>query len=248
MGEPKAGLSAPTAVILAGGLGTRLRSVVPETQKVLATVSGRPFVTFLLDQLVRAEAGEVVLCTGYGAEEVQRVLGDRYGTLRLRYSREEEPLGTGGALRLALPYIDSDPVVVMNGDSFVDLSLAAFWDWYTKRRCTPAMVLARVSDRSRFGRVELAEDGRILRFEEKGETAKSGWINAGVYLLERAFIERIPTGRFHSLERDLFPGLIEKGLYGYRCEGAFVDIGTPESYGLARSCMGNLVGRPERSY
>ena len=121
-------------MILAGGFGTRLRSVVSDRPKVLAEVGGRPFLEYLLDQLVAEDVKSVVLCTGYLGEQVQRRLGTHYRTLALQYSREPQPLGTGGALRLALPMLDTDPVLVMNGDSYCDTRLDAFANWHAGRR------------------------------------------------------------------------------------------------------------------
>jgi len=226
--------------ILAGGLGARLRSVLPDSSKVLAVVSGRPFLTFLLDQLASAGIGRVVLCTGYKGKEVRRQLGDTYGSLRLTYSQEDAPLGTGGALRLALPHLSSDPVLVMNGDSYVNVKLNAFLEWFSEKDLTAALVLTRVPETNRYGRVILDKDSRIQSFEEKGGKANPGWINAGVYLFKKKSLESIPSGSSYSLEKGFFPGLIGKGLHGYRCEGEFLDIGTPESYSKAESFFSTL--------
>ena len=127
------GFSNITAVILAGGLGTRLQKVVPHRQKVLAEVRKRPFLTFLLDQLISAGVCDVVLSTGHRADEVHAKLGNAYKSLRLVYSNEKEPLGTGGALRLALPHLNSDPVLIMNGDSYITADLNKFLEWFKKK-------------------------------------------------------------------------------------------------------------------
>jgi len=224
-----------STVILAGGLGTRLRFVLSARPKVLALVRGRPFLTYLLDQLAAVGAREVVFCIGYMADMVKETLGDRYQTMHLTYSRENEPLGTGGALRQALPLFSSDPILVMNGDSFVDADLAAYLRWFLQKDLEASMVLAKVSDTSRFGRVTSDEQERILGFEEKGAHHGPGWINAGIYFLKQNFLRAIPSGRFVSIEKEIFPAWVSHGLYGYKTEGRFIDIGTPESYAMAEA-------------
>jgi D-glycero-alpha-D-manno-heptose 1-phosphate guanylyltransferase len=222
-----------TAAILAGGLGTRLRSVIADRPKVLAEVHQRPFLEYLLDQLAAAKMREVVLCTGYLGDHVRNRLGDTYGSLHLRYSQEPSPLGTGGALRLALPLLMSDPVMVMNGDSFCTADLGGFWSWHCQQHARATLLLTHQVDTRRYGRVELQSDGRIRRFHEKGTESSPGWINGGIYLISRSLLQVIPRGVPISLERDLFPSWVDHGLYGY-CHGeAFLDIGVPEAYAVA---------------
>jgi len=219
-----------TAVILAGGLGIRLQSVVSDKPKVLAEVSGRPFLAYLLEQVAAAGFRDVVLCTGYMAEKVQDCFGRAYGPLQISYSREDKPLGTGGALRWALLDISSDTVLVMNGDSYIEVDLSAYVSWFFQKKCRAALLLTKVPDAARYGRVILNEDEDVVAFKEKQEGSGAGWINAGVYLIERSLIASIPTGIPYSLEREFFPALAGKGLLGFCTEGRFIDIGTPESY------------------
>lgn len=222
-----------TAAILAGGLGTRLRSAVADRPKVLAEVGGRPFLSCLFDQLVAAGLREVVLCTGHLGEQVQTAFGDTYRSLHLSYSREATPLGTGGCLRLAAPLFHSETVLVMNGDSYCDTDLNAFGDWHTQRQAKASLLLTHVEDTSRFGRVELAGDESVRGFTEKKAPGGPGWINAGIYLVTSGFIEAIPAATTVSLEREIFPAWIGQGFFGNRALGRFIDIGTPESYGDA---------------
>lgn len=223
-------LESVTAAVLAGGLGTRLRSVVADRPKVLAEVGGRPFLAYLLDQLMAAGVRSVVLCTGHLGQQVQDRFGDSYGTLRLRYSRESLPLGTAGALRLALPLFGSANVLVLNGDSFCDSSLGDFWAWHCARGADATLLLAHVSDTSRYGRVHVDAGGRVRRFDEKDGSGGPGWINAGIYLLKHRLLETIPANGVVSLEREMFPAWIEQGLYGCQGNGRFIDIGVPEAY------------------
>lgn len=218
-----------TVAILAGGLGTRLRAVVTDRPKVLAQVNGRPFLSHLLDQISRSGLEDVVLCTGYGAEAVADEFGVAYGSLRLRYSPEPQPLGTGGALRHALPLLEGKTVLVLNGDSYADANLAEFSLKHTQAKSSGSILLVWMSEPGRFGRVELSDDGTILSFFEKQANASAGWINAGIYLLKRDIIAAIPAGRQVSLERDLFPQWLGN-LHGVTSRGRFIDIGTPESY------------------
>ncbi|MEW6387402.1 MAG: nucleotidyltransferase family protein [Thermodesulfobacteriota bacterium] len=236
------GLEVVTGVILAGGAGTRLKAVVSDRPKVLAPVGGRPFLAYLLDQLARAGIKEVVLCTGYQAEMIEAALGDRYQSLNLKYSREEKPLGTGGALRLALPHCASDPILAMNGDSFIDADLTAFWSWFAPRDRNAGLLLTKVRDTRRYGSVQVREDGLILGFAEKSAAFGPGWINAGVYILRKHVLSLIPLGKPYSLERELFPALAGKNLYGFPVTGKFIDIGTPESYLEAEKFFGKGGG------
>jgi D-glycero-alpha-D-manno-heptose 1-phosphate guanylyltransferase len=222
-----------TAAILAGGFGSRLRPVVPDRPKVLAVVNGRPFIAVLLDQLAASGAESVVLCTGYLGEQVEAEFGAVYGNLNLLYSLEKSPLGTAGALRLALPLFGDGSIVVMNGDSFCDVPVKELLRWHRGRAARATVLLCEIADTSRYGRVRVADDDRIVGFEEKDGTGGAGWINAGVYVIEREVLETIPSDRAVSLEREMFPAWIDRGVYGFKSRGRFIDIGIPETYAAA---------------
>lgn len=237
------------AAILAGGLGTRLRSAVADRPKVLAPVQGRPFLAHVLERLAAASVCRAVLLTGYLSEQVRDVLGDSCAGVRLVYSAEPEPLGTAGAVRHALPHLAAPTVLLLNGDSCCDVSLAAFRSFHRRHLAEASLVLARVPDVSRFGRVETGPGGLVRCFEEKAGAAGRGWINAGIYLLDRALIAALPEGRPASLEGDLLPAWVAAGrAHGYRCRGRFLDIGTPESYAEADDFFrpGNPAPRERR--
>jgi NDP-sugar pyrophosphorylase family protein len=230
------GLENVTAAILAGGLGTRLRSRIADRPKVLAPVCGRPYLAYLLDQLAAARVRRVVLLTGYLADQIHAAFGETYAGLRLTYSDEPSPRGTAGALRDARPHLPSPSVLLLNGDSFCAASLLDFRAFHRRCGADLSLVLTRVEDSSRYGRVCVAPDGRILRFEEKTQTAGAGWVNAGVYLLQRSLIEEIPADGPASLERDLFPmWAADKRCCGFLSWVPFLDIGTPESYAQAEA-------------
>ncbi len=236
-------LSNATAVILAGGLGTRLRSAVSDRPKVLAEVGGRPFIEYLLDQLVLEGVKSVVLCTGYLGDQVQNRLGTNYQAMALGYSREPQPLGTGGALRLALPMLDTDPVLVMNGDSYCNSRLDGFATWHASRRAPATILLAEIDDTRRYGRVRVDDEGCVLSFSEKTNDTSPGLVNAGIYLLSRALIGSILFGLAVSLEREVFPEWIGRGLRGFRSRGRLWDIGVPESYARADAELGSSISR-----
>jgi NDP-sugar pyrophosphorylase family protein len=219
-----------TAVILAGGVGSRLRPVVSDRPKGLAEVNGQPFMVFLLNQLAAAGAQRVVFSTGYMADQVEAAFGSEHRGMSIHYSHEATPLGTGGGLRLAAAMVASRTILILNGDSYCQVDLNAFLGDYVGGDRVPVMLLARQADTSRFGRVECDPEFRIMAFQEKGEHAGAGWVNAGIYAVERVIVEAIPYGRPVSLERDVFPNWIARGLRGFPCEGRFLDIGTPESY------------------
>jgi D-glycero-alpha-D-manno-heptose 1-phosphate guanylyltransferase len=228
-------LTAVTAAILAGGLGSRLRPVVSDCPKALANIGERPFLTYLFDQLVAAGAKDVVLCTGYLGDQIRMIFGKSYDTLRLNYSQESTALGTAGALRLALPLFNSNPVLVMNGDSYCDANIREFWFWHGRRQSNATLLLTKIFDTERFGQVMVDADGKVTDFEEKSSRQGPGWINAGIYLLNRDLLEEIPPNRPVSLEREIFPAWIGRGLYGFQSEARFIDIGTPEAYAGAQS-------------
>ena len=230
MSESPVALGDIPAVILAGGQGTRLQAVLPGTQKVVATVADRPFLASLLEALASAGLREAILCTGFQAAQVAAQLGEAYGPLRLRYSPEPEPLGTAGAVRHALDHTSAETLLVLNGDSFCQADLGAFWVWHRSHTALGSLVLTQVPDTTRYGQVRTAADGEVQGFDEKGGAGGPGWINAGLYLLSRRLVAQTPLGRAVSIEREMFPAWIGQGLYAWRGGGRFIDIGTPASY------------------
>lgn len=230
------------AVILAGGKGTRLGERTAHTPKPLLAVAGRPFIEYLLNELKRHGATEVILLVGPSEEPYRTSLGDgdRFG-LRLTYVEEPAPAGTGGAIRFAADRLD-DRFLLMNGDSWFDVNLlrltAPLPDGFVAR-----IALRELADTGRYGRVEIAEDGRVRSFTEKAG-ARPGFINGGVYWLDRGVLDRVPAGN-HSLEREIFPALTAEGrLMGTPLSGRFLDIGTPADFDLADRTIGAWSRRP----
>jgi len=230
------GSAAVDAIVLAGGKGTRLRSVVSDRPKPMAQVAGRPFVEWLLLALRAQGLRRVVLATGYKGEMIASYFGDgsRLG-MELAYAQEEVPLGTGGAMRNALPLTTTARVLTLNGDSFRPFDVGRLAAAHAGSGATATLWLVRMDDCRRYGTVEQAGDGRVLSFREKSPDLGAGLINAGVYLFERAALDAIPASTPVSLEGDVFPALIGRRLYAAAGDGPFLDIGTPESYGSAEA-------------
>ena len=230
-----------TAVVLAGGLGTRLRSVVSDRPKVLADVCGRPFITYLLDVLSHSCISEVVLATGYLAEQIESLLGSSYKGMTLHYSREVERKGTGGAVRLGLPKVSHELVLVMNGDSFCEIDMGRFIESHQASEFDVSMAVRQVEDTARYGRVELSSENRVLAFEEKlAGRFGAGWINAGIYLFPRRALEEIPSTGEVSMEREVLPGLLASGVGAFQCGGRFIDIGLPETLTEAQTFFADM--------
>lgn len=231
----------PTCLILAGGLGTRLRPVLDSMPKCLAPILGRPFLAHQLEALARGGIRRVVICTGYLADQVSDQFGSHYAGIELSYSAEEEPLGTGGAVRLAASRAMGNEFLVINGDSFIEVDYKAVVAAFFASGRQPLMVLSEVSETARYGRVDLAQQtsglaaSPVQRFLEKGATGP-GWINAGNYLLPREVIEAQTVGESFSLERDVFPKLVScHRLLAVPSGRMFIDIGTPETYAAAEA-------------
>ncbi len=228
----RAALGAIDVAVLAGGLGTRLRPAIGDhVPKVLAPVQGRPYLDLLLDWLVRQGVARVVLCLGHLSEPVIRHLGSLDTLLRVVPVVEPRPLGTGGAVTFARPHLASDPVMVMNGDSWVEADLAAFLRFHTGRAAFASLVCVEVDDAGRYGSVEVGADLTVARFAEKDPgSARPGLVNAGIYLLSRAALDHLAAAGAASLERDFLQRLPAGSLHAFVCRGArFVDIGTPAS-------------------
>ena len=225
------GLFGIDVVVLAGGLGTRIRGILGDTPKVLAPINGRPFLDHLLDHLAGLNAGRAILCLGIGADQVTAHLKQNPPPLPVVTVVEPAPLGTGGALRFALASLSGDPVMVMNGDTWLETDFAAFLAEHRRAGRPVTLLCVAVNDVSRYGQVELDDQGVVTRFAEKTpDHTAPGWINGGALLLSRQALERLAEDQGPSLERDFLGQLPRGWIHGWRAEGAaFIDIGTPTS-------------------
>ena len=227
------------AVMLVGGLGTRLRSVVPSTPKVLASIGEKSFLELLVRQLRLQGIRHLVLCTGYLADQIESRFGDgRIWDVSIEYSKEERPLGTAGAVKLAQRYLQDIPeFLVLNGDSFLEIDFQSLIAFHRERDGAIAtMAVTRVENASRYGTVHVDASGKVTGFAEKTGSEAPGLVNGGIYILSRSVMQYIPDGP-SSLERDVFPQLLEQGVYAQEQHGTFIDIGTPADYARAQELL-----------
>lgn len=221
------------AIVLAGGLGTRLRERIPDLPKVMAPVAGRPFLEHVLDRLVASGVAEIVLSLGYKAEIIANHFGHSYKNVVLDYSIETEPLGTGGAILHAARGRDGDPFLALNGDTLLDLDYGEFIGWYTKIPVPIAMVLRTAQDVARYGSV-LTSNGSVVGFMEKGKTGP-GLINAGVYIVQPDIFRVFHLSGKFSFEIDLLqPHCNVLKPRAFVTDAYFIDIGVPEDYDRAQ--------------
>jgi len=229
------------AVLLVGGMGTRLRSVVPSRPKPLALVGSSSFLELLIRQLRNHGIRRLVMCTGYLGDQIESEFGDgRASEVTIEYSKEPHPLGTAGAVKLAQPYLQDVPdFPVMNGDSFLEIDFRQLIKFHRAHGGLVSMAVSRVQNATRYGTVEVDAGGRVVGFAEKTGSDSPGLINAGVYVFNREIFEHIPDGPA-SLEREVFPHLLDHGMYALEQHGMFIDIGTPEDYARAQQLCERL--------
>jgi D-glycero-alpha-D-manno-heptose 1-phosphate guanylyltransferase len=236
------------ACVLAGGLGLRLRSVVGAVPKVLAPVGGRPFLDYILRQLAGHGIRRVTLCTGYRSDAVESFAGTggRWG-LKVTYSAETKPLGTAGAIAAAWRSLDDVTLLVVNGDSYFDVPLDDLWAQHEASGATATIAVRRSTNAARYGTVDIGRGGIVTAFREKGADP-SGWINGGIYVLQRAALDGIDPDQPASLERDVFPRLASRSdhapgrtLHAVPFAGSFIDIGVPADYRRADQVMARVT-------
>lgn len=227
------------AIVLAGGLGTRLASRLNQTPKSMAPVVGRPFLEILLNQLVTAGCSRVILSVGHLHDVILQHFQNRYRGVPIDYAIEESPLGTGGAIRLALGHAHGPSVLVVNGDTYLDADLSALARFHRSSGRPLTMAVVRVDDTARYGGV-LIEDHLISGFSEKGRTGP-GWINGGLYAIDKSFPWPAGLPARFSFETDvLVPFLSEIRPAAFHCEGYFLDIGIPADFDRAQVELGHL--------
>jgi len=222
-------------IILAGGLGTRLRGVLGNLPKSLAPIGNKPFLEYLLRFIVKQGFKDVIITTGYGSEAIKRYFGDGSVVgLRIDYTYEKTLLGTGGAIKLAETRIDSDDFVVINGDTYLEVNLKEMLRFHRGRGALATMALAYKENTGRYGSVRIDKDNRIIAFIEKADEGRSRYINGGIYVFRKDMLGCIPANKAYSLEREVLPALVGRGLYGFPGDGYFIDIGIPGDYEKAK--------------
>lgn len=222
------------AIILAGGMGTRLRSVIQEVPKPMADISGKPFLCYILDYLDSFKIGRVVLSLGYKHQVVSNYFGEHYRSIDLIYSIENEPLGTGGAIKKALNNCHEEDVIILNGDSFFNVNLIDMFSRHKETKADLTIALKEMSHFDRYGTVQI-NDGRIESFLEK-KYMKDGMINGGIYLLKRSILNNSKLPEKFSFESEFLQIYYKDLFFGaYISQGYFIDIGIPEDYRRAKS-------------
>ena len=224
------------AVILAGGFGTRLQTVVNDVPKPMAPVNGVPFLNYILSYLKHYGITRVVLSTGYLAEKISGFYQEEYCGIAIAYTREDTPLGTGGGIRLALEKCTTPNVLVLNGDSFFDVNITGYVTQHQSHQSDCSLALRKVENAARYGTIDLGGNNRVNAFREKDSIEKEGLINGGVYILNRElFLKLTEAAKPFSIEKDFYEQrLDELQIFGFEHNGYFIDIGIPEDYKKAQ--------------
>ncbi|MDF2953381.1 MAG: NDP-sugar pyrophosphorylase [Thermodesulfobacterium sp.] len=217
------------AIVLAGGLGKRLRKVVKDVPKPMADVNGKPFLEYLLTFLARQKIEKVVLSVGYKYEVIKNYFGNSFSGMKLVYSIESKPLGTGGGIRRSLSFVDSNEAFVLNGDTFFDIDMEKLYFFHKEKNSVLSVALKPMRHFDRYGSVKLDKNNRIIGFEEK-KYYESGLINGGIYLLNKNFFMSFALEEF-SFEKDFLEKYYNSyAFYGLEFRDYFIDIGIPEDY------------------
>lgn len=231
------------AIILAGGFGTRLQGVIgKDIPKPMAPVSGRPFLEYLLTYLNKAGVSRAILATGFKHEVIEDHFGSAFRDMEISYSVEDEPLGTGGAVKKAMEYAEGPNVFVVNGDTFFDVNLRKLENFFRSNEADVCITLRKVGDVSRYGVVNIDLKNRIQGFKEKGSATGMGFINGGTYVIARKAIMDDELPEKFSLEQEYFEKYFTKQkMFGVRCFSFFLDIGIPEDYEEAQHAFEGLI-------
>ena len=222
-------------IILAGGFGTRLQSIVKNVPKPMVDINGMPFLSFIMDYLVRHGVSKVLLSVGYKHEIIENYFGFRYKNIGIKYVFEAIPLGTGGAIREALKYVSDDNVIVLNGDTFFCLNLSEMYDFHREKSSNLTIAVKAMENCSRYGAVIIQND-RIVQFKEKSCNS-FGYINGGIYIINSKVISSFINefGNQFSFERDFIQKITKKiNVFSYVSDDYFIDIGIPEDYERAK--------------
>ncbi|MCS6934299.1 MAG: nucleotidyltransferase family protein [Chitinophagales bacterium] len=226
----------PSAIVLAGGLGKRLRSVVHDLPKPMAPVRGKPFLHYVLLYAQRQGVREVILAVGYKSDAIAQYFGEMYLGVRIRYSIEQEPLGTGGALQQAM-CLAGDEAIVLNGDTYFDVPLTALAEHHYRSGADITIAVKTLRNFDRYGTVNTNSQQYITSFEEK-KPMEYGMINGGVYYVQKNLFAHAPASQSYSFERDILEKHVSRlRMSAYVCDGFFIDIGVPEDYAKAQEIL-----------
>ena len=236
-------------VILAGGLGKRLQTITGGSQKILAQIDGKPFISILIDYLAAQGAKRFILCTGHDADNVQSVLKNAHSGLTVLFSKEEEPLGTGGAIKKGASLVQSDLFLALNGDCFCVIDYNRMVSFHQQHKAKATIAITKIDDARDYGTIEIDAQQKITAFKEKqsvetGLKPVSTFINTGTYCLNRNIFDvetgLKPVSTKFSIEYNFFPHIVGKDFFGFEVENKFIDIGTPERYAWAKQHLAGL--------
>ena len=222
-------------IILAGGLGTRLASVVSDVPKPMALVAGEPFLNQILQNLPLDNLAKIILAVGYKYEKIEEYYGAEYKGVPIVYSIENEPLGTGGGIGLAMRKTTCDEILILNGDTLFDVNLEELVQVHKAGDRLLTLALKQMENPDRYGTV-LLEENKVVRFQEKKEGLSTGLINGGVYMADKSLLKELPTKDKYSFESEVLEAKVTSGkLGGHISTGLFIDIGIPKDYERAQS-------------
>lgn len=238
-------------VILCGGLGKRLRPIVYDSPKVLAKMGDTTFLDILINNILSQGSRNITLCVGHLKDHIKRHFyydnnnNDDHNNndYSIKFSEEEEPLGTGGALKNAITSTRSETFIAMNGDSVCKVNFRDLINFHIGKNALLSMVLVRSLTSNDYGTVVLGDSQRVISFNEKTADNKESLINAGIYIMQKNILDRMPKLKAFSLEYDLFPKLCNDRFYGFVTEGEVIDIGTPERYKKATDILTGHIAK-----
>ncbi len=221
-----------TAIILAGGMGTRLKTIISDLPKPMAPIMNVPFLTYQLNYLKHFGIKKVIFSVGYLSEKIIAHYNQSFENISIEYSIEKNPLGTGGGIRMAMSNLNEDLVLILNGDSFFDLDLEQFYNLHLEQKSEFSLALRYVNNSERYGNIEFNSSNQITSFIEKNQLNQSGYINAGVYILsKKLYLQNTKPNINFSIEKDFFEKQLNKLIIkGFEFKDYFIDIGIPEDY------------------
>ena len=232
----------PDVVILAGGLGKRLQSVTGGAQKVLAKIGDKPFLEILIDYIASQGGRRFILCVGHGSDEVEAYFTDKYQDREIIFSKEETPLGTGGAIKQGSLHVKTGQFLAMNGDCFCVIDYNRLIAFHQEKGSKATLAVTLMSDARDYGTIEIAGNGSIEAFKEKQPILREAFINTGTYCFDRKVFSLVTIPSKFSIEYEFFPHLVGQGFYAFEVENRFIDIGTPERYSWAQEHLKTLKG------
>ncbi len=221
-----------TAIILAGGMGTRLKTIISDLPKPMAPIMNVPFLTYQLNYLKHFGIKKVIFSVGYLSEKIIAHYNQSFENISIEYSIEKNPLGTGGGIRMAMSNLNEDLVLILNGDSFFDLNLEQFYNLHLEQKAEFSLALRYVNNSERYGNIEFNSSHQITSFIEKNQLNQSGYINAGVYILsKKLYLQNTKPNINFSIEKDFFEKQLNQLIIkGFEFKDYFIDIGIPEDY------------------